>query len=80
MFMSRSCLIAAATVDKKLYNDAIKVLKSMTSDEDNVYNGLDTTSPLYGSSQYEGRSSAFNDLNMLIGYLMGNPDSGTTTK
>lgn len=60
--------IAAATGDAELYNQALTVMKSMTSDDDNTASHLDPSDPLYGSAQYEGESYAFNDLNMLLAY------------
>ncbi|WP_125574485.1 hypothetical protein [Levilactobacillus huananensis] len=67
--------IAAAAGDTDLYNQALTVLKSMTSDEDSASSPLTPSDPLYGSSQYGGESYGFNDLNMLIAYasvLAGN--------
>lgn len=65
--------IAAAVGDKQLYHDAVTVLKGMTADKDNTIDGmnLDPSDPLYGSTQYAGNSAAFNDMNALLGYLLG---------
>ena len=61
--------IAAAIGDTDLYNQALTVMKSMTSDDDNSGDSkLAPTDPLYGSAQYGGESYAFNDLNMLLAY------------
>lgn len=60
--------IAAATGDTDLYNQALTVLKSMTSDDDSTDSPLTPSDPLYGSTQYDGESYAFNDLNMLLAY------------
>ncbi|KRK35439.1 hypothetical protein FC07_GL000166 [Loigolactobacillus bifermentans DSM 20003] len=53
--------IASVINDEALYTDAVNVLKNMLDN--------DATSPLFGSTAYDGQSAAFNDLNVLVAFL-----------